>query len=119
MVSFLNEDGQPEIVERAKILPPQCLMAAASDDGIKGVMDGQSDLMDKYGTAVDRESAFEIILGEVEKADEEKAEAEAKAEEKKPSKKLKKQKRLPKKHKKKLKRPQRKLLKPRQSNRTK
>ena len=30
LVSFLNEDGQPEIVERAKILPPQCLMAAAS-----------------------------------------------------------------------------------------
>ena len=25
LVSFLNEDGQPEIVERAKILPPQCL----------------------------------------------------------------------------------------------
>lgn len=24
LVSFLNEDGQPEIVERAKILPPQC-----------------------------------------------------------------------------------------------
>ena len=83
LVSFLNEDGQPEIVERAKILPPQCLMAAASEDAIKSVMDGQSDLMDKYGTAVDRESAFEIILGEVEKADEEKAEAEAKAEEEK------------------------------------
>lgn len=83
LVSFLNEDGQPEIVERAKILPPQCLMAAASEDAIKSVMDGQSDLMDKYGTAVDRESAFEIILGEVEKADEEKAEAKAKAEEEK------------------------------------
>ena len=83
LVSFLNEDGQPEIVERAKILPPQCLMAAASEDAIKNVMDGQSDLMDKYGTAVDRESAFEIISGEAEKADEEKAEAEAKAEEEK------------------------------------
>ncbi len=83
LVSFLNEDGQPEIVERAEILPPQCLMAAASDDAIKSVMDGQSDLMNKYGTAVDRESAFEIISGEAEKADEEKAEAEAKAEEEK------------------------------------
>lgn len=83
LVSILNEDGQPEIVERAKILPPQCLMAAASDDAIKDVMDGQSDLMDKYGTAVNRESAFEIISGEAEKAGEEKAEAEAKAEEEK------------------------------------
>lgn len=83
LVSFLNEDGQPEIVERAKILPPQCLMAAASEDAIKSVMNGQSDLMDKYGTVVDRESAFEIISGEAEKADAQKAEAEAKAEEEK------------------------------------
>ena len=108
LVSFLNEDGQPEIVERAKILPPQCLMAAASDDAIKGVMDGQSDLMNKYGTAVDRESAFEIISGEAEKADEEKAEAEAK-EAKEAAEKAQKE----------AERPQRKLLKPRQSNRTK
>ena len=108
LVSFLNEDGQPEIVERAKILPPQCLMAAASDDAIKGVMDGQSDLMNKYGTAVDRESAFEIISGEAEKADEEKAEAEAKEAEK-----------AAEKAQKEAERPQRKLLKPRQSNRTK
>lgn len=83
LVSFLNEDGQPEIVERAKILPPQCLMAAASEDAIKGVMDGQSDLMDKYGTAVDRESAFEIISGESEKEEAAQAEAKAKAEEEK------------------------------------
>lgn len=83
LVSFLNEDGQPKIVERAKILPPQCLMAAASEDAIKGVMDGQSDLMDKYGTAINRESAFEIISGESEKEEAAQAEAEAKAEEEK------------------------------------
>lgn len=83
LVSFLNEDGQPEIVERAKTLPPQCLMAAASEDAIKSVMDGQSDLMDKYGTAIDRESAFEIISGESEKEEAAQAEAEAKAEEEK------------------------------------
>lgn len=79
-------------------------MAAASDDAIKGVMDGQSDLMNKYGTAVDRESAFEIISGEAEKADEKKQKLKLKPKKKrKPSKKLKKQKRLPKKHKKKRK----------------
>ena len=120
LVSFLNEDGQPEIVERAKILPPQCLMAAASDDAIKGVMDGQSDLMNKYGTAVDRESAFEIISGEAEKADEEKAEAEAKAEEeKKAIEEAKEAEKAAEKAQKEAERPQRKLLKPRQSNRTK
>ena len=120
MVYFLNEDGQPENVERAKTLPPQCLMAAASDDAIKGVMDGQSDLMNKYGTVVDRESAFEIISGEAEKADEEKAEAEAKAEEeKKAIEEAKEAEKAAEKAQKEAERPQRKLLKPRQSNRTK
>ena len=70
LVSFLNDDGQPEIVERAKILPPQCLMAAAPESDLKAALDAQSDLMKKYGEAVDRESAFEQ-LGEVAKQDEE------------------------------------------------
>ena len=72
LVSFLNEDGQPEIVERAKVLPPQCLMAAASDEALKAALDGQTELMGKYGEAVDRESAFE----QLEEAAEEEAEAD-------------------------------------------
>ena len=70
LVSFLNEDGQPEIVERAKILPPQCLMAAAPADALGAALSAQANLMQKYGTAEDRESAFEQ-LAEVEKAAEE------------------------------------------------
>ena len=61
LVSFLNDDGQPEIVERAKILPPQCLMAAAPESDLKAALDAQGDLMKKYGEAVDRESAFEQL----------------------------------------------------------
>ncbi|MBM6905066.1 DUF853 family protein [Collinsella tanakaei] len=61
LVSFLSADGQPEIVERAKILPPQCLMAAASDEALREACAGQGDLMAKYGTALDRESAFEQL----------------------------------------------------------
>lgn len=83
LVSFLNEDGQPEIVERAKILPPQCLMAAASDEAMKKALDEQTDLMKKYGTAEDRESAFEQIAEMAEdeaEAAEEAAEEAAKAE---------------------------------------
>ena len=72
LVSFLNEDGQPEIVERAKILPPQCLMAAASDEAVKAALDGQAELMAKYGEAIDRESAFE----QLEEAAKEEAEAD-------------------------------------------
>ena len=77
LVSFLNEDGQPEVVERAKILPPQCLMAAAPESDLKAALDAQSDLMAKYGKAVDRESAFEQLSEEAEKD----AEAERLAEE--------------------------------------
>ncbi len=77
LVSFLNEDGQPEVVERAKILPPQCLMAAAPESDLKAALDAQADLMAAYGEAVDRESAFEQLSEEAEKD----AEAEKLAEE--------------------------------------
>ncbi|WP_204673508.1 helicase HerA-like domain-containing protein [Enorma phocaeensis] len=70
LVSFLNADGQPEIVERAKILPPQCLMAAAPVDALKAALDAQSDLMKKYGEAEDRESAFEKLAEQAEKDEE-------------------------------------------------
>ena len=79
LVSFLNEDGQPEVVERAKILPPQCLMAAAPEADLKAALDAQADLMAKYGEAVDRESAFEQLTEQAEK-DEEAEKAARKAE---------------------------------------
>lgn len=71
LVSLLNEDGQPSIVERAKILPPQCLMARASDASIAAVIEAQSSLQEKYGAVVDRESAFEMIAEEKEASEEE------------------------------------------------
>ena len=64
LVSFLDEDGKPSIVENAKVLPPQCLMAAASEEAKAAVVQGQAALMAKYDTAVDRESAYEKILDE-------------------------------------------------------
>ena len=85
LVSFLNEDGQPEIVERAKILPPQCLMAAAPDDVMKEALSAQDDLMKKYGEAVDRESAeeqIEELEEEEEKAAKEEEERKKREEEK-------------------------------------
>ena len=66
LVSFLDEDGKPSIVENAKVLPPQCLMAAASEEAKAAVIQGQATLMAKYGTAIDRESAYEKILDEQE-----------------------------------------------------
>lgn len=79
LVSFLNEDGQPEVVERAKILPPQCLMAAAPETDLKAALDAQADLMEKYGEAVDRESAFEQLSEEAEKDEEAERLAEERA----------------------------------------
>lgn len=66
LVSFLDEDGRPSIVENAKILPPQCLMTAASNEAKAAVLQSQAALMEKYGTAIDRESAYEKILNEQE-----------------------------------------------------
>ena len=61
LVSCLNEDGQPCVVERAKVLPPQCLMAAPSEETVEAVRAASAPLMEKYGQAVDRESAYELI----------------------------------------------------------
>ena len=61
LVSFLDEEGRPSMVERAKVLFPQCSMNAASSETMAQVYAGQANLMAKYGEAIDRESAFERI----------------------------------------------------------
>ena len=61
LVSFLDDDGRPSIVQRARVLFPACRMAAADADLIEQVLDSQTELDEKYGTAVDRESAYEMI----------------------------------------------------------
>lgn len=64
LVSFLNEDGQPSIVQNTKILCPQCLMGAADDEHKQAVIAGQVQLQQKYGVAVDPVSAAEMIAQE-------------------------------------------------------
>ena len=71
LVSFLDEEGKPSIVEYAKILPPQCRMAAADPEVIDRVLAAQEALMSKYGEAIDRESAYELISKQAEALDEE------------------------------------------------
>lgn len=82
LISFQNEEGAPEIVERATILPPQSLMGAI--DGItRNKVINASPLVGKYDEVVDAESAAEIIQQKADtKAAEEAAEAEAEAAEK-------------------------------------
>lgn len=76
LISFQDEKGAPEIVERATILPPQSLMGAI--DGItRNKVINLSPLCGKYDEALDPESAAEIIQ---QKADTKAAEASAKIE---------------------------------------
>ena len=76
LISFQDEKGAPEIVERATILPPQSLMGAI--DGItRNKVINLSPLCGKYDEALDPESAAEIIQ---QKADTKAAEASARIE---------------------------------------
>jgi len=61
LVSFLDADGKPCIVQRAKVLFPQCLMGKAPDATMDQVRQDQQPLLSRYGDAVDRESAYELI----------------------------------------------------------
>ncbi|MBE5786901.1 MAG: DUF853 family protein [Clostridiales bacterium] len=60
LLSFLQEDGAPSIVQRATILPPQSHIGAISDDLRRTFI--ETDLIgQKYDQAFDRESAYEIL----------------------------------------------------------
>ena len=72
LVSFQNENGEPEIVEKATILPPQSKMGVIDDIGRNKVINS-SPIVGKYEEAVERDSAYE----ELDKLLREKLEAEA------------------------------------------
>ncbi|MBR3224347.1 MAG: DUF853 family protein [Atopobiaceae bacterium] len=79
LVSFLDEDGKPSMVERARVLFPGCRMAAADAGIVSNVIANAYELMGKYEEAVDRESAYELIE-EARVAAEEEAKAAAEEE---------------------------------------
>ena len=61
LVSFLDEEGIPTVVERAKILPPQSMMGIADESAVRSVI--LSDEFNlKYEENVDRESAYEVLV---------------------------------------------------------
>ena len=78
LVSVLDENGVPSMVERANILPPRSSMSAVDTVTLKNVMLAGA-YYDKYAKENDRESAYEIISA----ANAETAEAEKKEQEKK------------------------------------
>lgn len=60
LVSCLEEDGRPAVVEKATICPPQSYMGAI-DDERRSILIETSELYGKYEEAIDRESAYEVI----------------------------------------------------------
>ena len=67
LVSFLDEKGTPNIVERAKILFPLSQIGAITE-GQRDQIVKSSRIFGKYDTMIDRESAFEVLLAESEAA---------------------------------------------------
>ncbi len=61
VVSFLNEDGEPSVVEKCYILPPQSKMGTI-DPGTRQQLVNSDELEMKYRESVDRESAYEILV---------------------------------------------------------
>lgn len=61
LVSFLDEKGAPQIVERAKMLFPLSQIGAITDEQRKAII-AQSSLGRKYDQPIDRESAYEQLL---------------------------------------------------------
>ncbi|WP_454814942.1 helicase HerA-like domain-containing protein [Labrys neptuniae] len=60
LVSFLEGNGVPSIVQRALILPPAARVGAISPAERQAIRQASS-LRGKYETVVDRESAFEML----------------------------------------------------------
>jgi uncharacterized protein len=60
LVSMLDENGSPEIVERAKIVPPRSQVGAISADQRKEII-ASSIIAGHYEKAIDRESAYEKL----------------------------------------------------------
>ncbi len=61
LVSFLDEKGAPQMVERAKMLFPLSQIGAITDEQRKAII-AQSSLGRKYDQPFDRESAYEQLL---------------------------------------------------------
>jgi len=59
-VSFLDEKGRPEIVERAFVCPPSSRIGPATDEERRAAIEGSA-VYGTYEKTVDRESAFEKL----------------------------------------------------------
>ena len=68
LVSFLNEKGDPAIVERVLIRPPSSMVGIVALEIIKTFMQN-SPVVENYRQAIDRESAYEVLKGKIAKVE--------------------------------------------------
>ncbi len=66
LVSTLNKDGSPTVVERILVRPPESQIGALSDAERQEIM-GRSPYKDRYDQEIDRESAYELLKQKAEK----------------------------------------------------
>lgn len=80
LLSFLDEEGRPSVVDIATILPPMSAFGPAEESDVVAAYQADP-YYARYKDMVDRESAFEILRGKVEQETAaEQAELDAKAE---------------------------------------
>ncbi len=78
LISFLDENGVPGMVQKCHVLPPQSHMGAITDEQRRTCM-MKDPCGPKYDTMVDRESAFELLQKRFQEEEaKERAEEEAK-----------------------------------------
>ena len=82
LVSFTNEKGEPEMVEKVTVLPPQSDMGSI-DEGTRLMVMSRSEFKGKYDTPIDRESAYEKISAAIEEREKEIEERQKELEEEK------------------------------------
>jgi hypothetical protein len=67
LVSFLDDEGKPGIVQRAFVVPPRGQIGPISADERKSII-SNSPVKGVYDTPVDRESAFEMLKARAEQS---------------------------------------------------
>jgi len=70
LISFLNDEGQPNVVERAFIRPPESKIGVI-DESVKKDLIENASLNETYKETFDRESAYEMLQNKIEKQPEE------------------------------------------------
>ncbi|MDO0957729.1 DUF853 family protein [Mammaliicoccus sciuri] len=70
LISFLNDEGQPNVVERAFIRPPESKIGVI-DESVKKDLIENASLNETYKETFDRESAYEMLQNKIAKQPEE------------------------------------------------